>query len=79
MNGRLAFITDVPDAGCIRLFCSEPDILSVPQVAKLLGVATATVRREVARGNLEAFHVGRAVRITKAALLKYVGEVESGD
>jgi len=47
--------------------------MTAEEVAKRLGVSTATIRREIARGKLDAFRVGRNVRITNEALLKYVG------
>lgn len=62
-----------------ELFASQPDVMSVPKVAELLGVNAQTVRREIARGRLECIHVGKAVRVTKKQLLEYVGEVTSND
>ena len=69
-------LSEVPAAPEFKLFASEPDILDAAKVAELLGVATATIRREIARDNLEAVHIGRSVRITKKALLKYIGEAD---
>ena len=51
--------------------------LSVKEVAELWHVAEKTVRREIARGNLRAVNVGRAVRIPVSVLEEFVvgGEV----
>lgn len=76
MGGRVVYLTDVPSAGDVKLFDGEPDVMKVTKVAELLGVVPATVRREIARGRLESIHVGTSVRVTKTALLKYVGEVQ---
>lgn len=64
-----------PPLGAPSLLFLQPDVMNVPKVAELLGVAPATVRREIARGSLECVHVGASVRVTKTQLLKYVGEV----
>ena len=73
-EGRVVDKTEVPKANEVRLFENEPDVMKAQQVADLLGVAPTTIRREIFRGSLEAIHVGRSVRITKTALLKYVEE-----
>lgn len=73
-KGRIVYITEVPKTNEVRLFENDPDIMSVQQVAQLLGAVPAMVRREIQRGSLECIHVGRSVRITKTALLRYVGE-----
>ena len=52
--------------------------LSVGEIAALLGCSPRTVRREIHRGNLRAFRVGRAVRVTRQALYEYIdGKDES--
>lgn len=76
MGGRVVYLTEVPQEG-VHLFDGQPDILDVKQVASLLGVVPATVRNEIAKGALECIHVGTRVRITKTALLRYVGEVSA--
>lgn len=45
--------------------------LTVEGVAKDLGVAVGTVYKEVNKGNLKAFRVGRSIRIEEAALEEY--------
>ena len=77
MGGRLVYIPDPEPsqgAGSVELFAGEPDVMDVRRVAEVLGVAQATVRREIARGSLSSIHVGTRVRVTKTALLEYVGE-----
>ncbi len=74
MVGRVVYLSDTPAPGAVQLFDCEPDVMSVPKVAELLDVSPITVRREIARGNLEVIHIGSAVRITKTALLRYMGE-----
>ena len=48
--------------------------LSVAEVARLLGVHARTIRREIARGRLEAFRVGDSVRVSWDAIEKYKSE-----
>lgn len=73
-EGRVVYITEVPQANEVKLFENKPDILTKQQAADLLGVTLKTIHREIQRGGLECFHVGTRVRITKIALLKYVEE-----
>lgn len=44
------------------------------QAAEITGTNPRTISREIKRGNLRAFYVGRAVRISHTALLEYMGE-----
>lgn len=74
MAGQIVYLSDVPSASETRLFDGVPDVMDVGQVAELPGVVPMTVRREIARGCLESIHVGTCVRVTKTALLRYVGE-----
>ena len=73
-NGKILYLSEAPDAGQVQLFSDEPDVMSIPRAAGLLGVSPDTIRREIARGNLECSHVGSCVRITKTQLLRYLGE-----
>ena len=77
MTGKIVYLSDVPSASETRLFDGVPDVMDVGQVAELLGVVPMTVRREIARGCLESIRVGTRVRVTKTALLRYVGEGEA--
>lgn len=74
MAGRMVYISDAPPANHIELFADQPDVLSVPKVAELIGVDPSTIRREIDRGMIKVAHVGRCIRITKTALLEYLGE-----
>ena len=74
MAGRIVYLSDVPPAGESEMFEGVRDVLSVPDVADLLGVAPATVRREIARGALECVHVGARVKITKKQLWRDGGD-----
>ena len=76
MNGRMVYISDAPPENHIELFANQPDVLSVPKVAELVGVDPSTIRREIDRGMIKVAHVGRCIRITKTALLEYLGEIE---
>ena len=73
-EGRVVYLTEVPQSNEVKLFEHEPDVMTKQQVANLLGVTLKTISREIQRGRLECFHVGTRVRITKAALLRYVEE-----
>ena len=75
-QGQIVYLSPIAPDGCPKLFQDEPDILAVSDVARLLGVVPATVRREIKRGSLESIRVGTCVRVTKSALLRYVGEVQ---
>ena len=48
-----------------------PFAMDYAKAAELLNVDRKTVQREVKRGNLRAFRVGRAVRISREAFLEY--------
>lgn len=52
----------------------ERPALAVAEVARLLGVHPRTIRREIARGRLEAFKVGDSVRVSWDAIEKYKSE-----
>lgn len=75
MEGRIVYLTSVPNAEHINLFCNQPDMMDVKKAAELLGVDERTIRREISRGALRCARVGKCVRISKRALLEYVGEV----
>lgn len=58
------------------IFEGLPEVVSVPRAADALGVCDRTICREIAAGRLSCIHVGRAVRITRDQLSRYV--VENG-
>jgi len=49
-----------------------PDILSVPDLASLLGVSTKTVYKIIADNQLQCIKVGRAYKIPKSNVLKFL-------
>ncbi len=55
-----------------------PDVLTVPEVAACLRVNRKTAYEAVASGELPAVRIGRAVRVTRYALLRYLG-LDPGD
>ena len=57
-----------------KLFFSEyPDVLTVPDVCKILGTSDKTVRRYLRSGELRSLKVGRSYRIPKLFLMEYMG------
>ena len=44
---------------------------TIAQIAADYNISPLTVRREIARGRLEAFRVGRQIRVTQVALDAY--------
>lgn len=50
---------------------TRPDLLSVKEVARFLGVHDQTVRRLIRKKKLTAISVGRLVKIRRAAVLEY--------
>ena len=75
-DGRVVYLTEVPPEEPRGLFADEPEAFDVKHAARLLGVSVATVWREIERGRLRKFRVGRQVRITRQALVDYVTESE---
>lgn len=72
--GRVVYLSETPPADGFKMWEGYPDCMSATQAADALGVSIATMRRLIATGALRVAHVGRAVRITKTALLEYIGE-----
>jgi len=54
------------------------EAISIADTARLLDVHYDTVRRLIKHGELQAFRVGRAIRIHRAALVRYVKTREIG-
>ena len=46
--------------------------MTLREAAKFLGVCVRTVRREIERGALVAFRVGRSLRIRMSELQRYI-------
>ena len=56
----------------------ESECVSLARAAKILGVCVRTVRREIERGKLIAFRVGRSLRIRMSELRRYMEEQTIG-
>lgn len=50
----------------------EERCMSLREASRLLGVCVRTVRREIERGRLIAFRVGRSLRIRMSELRRYM-------
>ena len=55
-----------------KLLRGYPNILTVPEVAEILGCSTKTIYRQIKRNELETFRFGRSLRISKTALSEYL-------
>ncbi len=53
-------------------------MLSLREVADVLGVSLATVRRRIAEGSLSIYRIGRAVRVSEADLAAFLGSNREG-
>jgi hypothetical protein len=49
-----------------------PEVLTVPETAYIARTCERTIRAEIAAGRLRACHFGRALRITKVALIEFL-------
>ena len=54
---------------------SHPLLLTVLEVAQLLGVGRTTVYELIAAGELEVVHIGRAARVPTASVHAYVARL----
>lgn len=54
------------------LFADAPDVMGAKEVAELLGLSVATVRREIAAKRLPAFRIRSRVMVRKSALTEYL-------
>ena len=55
-----------------ELLKNYPPALSISDVAKILNITPATVRRHIKRNDLPHIKVGRLVRIPKDSLIGYL-------
>lgn len=62
-----------PRAAGLRVVAAIEELLTVAEVAKVLKVSTATVYALVDRGDVAHVRVSNAIRVTRAALERYVG------
>ncbi len=54
------------------LLKNYPDVLSITDVAKILNVTSAAVRKHIKRNDIPHIKVGRLIRITKDSLVSYL-------
>jgi len=66
-NGGAEAVSVKPVSGGI-----EQECVSLRDASRLLGVCVRTVRREIDRGRLSAFRVGRNLRIKLSELRRYM-------
>ena len=63
-----------------ELFCSTfmgfPDVLDVNQVSSILHISTKTVYRLINTSTLQSIKVGRAFRVPKVCLMKYMRMID---
>ncbi len=63
------------DAPVVALPSPAQALLTVPQVAELLGMTPKAIYHRAERGQLPgALHVGRSLRFRRADLLRFIGE-----
>jgi excisionase family DNA binding protein len=55
---------------------SDKALLTIPEAAKVLGIARTSAYEAVRRGELPALHVGKRVYVPRAQLEAWVGETE---
>lgn len=53
-----------------------PVLMTVPEVAQILGVGLCTAYDLVRSGQLEVLHVGRQFRVARHALLRFINALE---
>jgi excisionase family DNA binding protein len=72
----------IPAPGEFRPHELQPGLsqlaVDLAEAARLIGVSAKTMRREIDRGRLRAFKVGRLVRVRTAELQAYLKRLEGG-
>ena len=62
------------DSAYQLMFSEYPDIVTVPQMCKMLGgISLKTGYRLLKIGEIESFSIGRIYRIPKISILQYLG------
>ena len=62
------------DSAYQLMFSEYPDIVTVPQMCKMLGgISLKTGYRLLKKGEIEPFSIGRIYRIPKISILQYLG------
>ena len=77
--GKFVYVEDPTDQqhqSHSELFSDCEDMNTIPQVARVFGVCPQTIRNLIARGDLNCVHVGRAVRVTKKAMVEFIAAQE---
>lgn len=54
------------------MFNDLPEIVTVTELAEFLKINAITIKREMKRGNLKGFKVGRPWRFTKAEVIAWL-------
>ncbi len=62
---------------CHVMLKKYPDVINVEQLAEILSVSTKTCYKLVAEGKIEVIKVGRAYRIPKTKVFKYILAIRS--
>lgn len=74
MPGRMVYLVDTPPAADFELWSDYPDVMNAKQAAEALQVSMPTMRRLITSQALRVVRIGRAVRVTKTALLEFIQE-----
>ena len=62
------------DSAYQLMFSEYPDIVTVPQMCKMLGgISLKTGYRLLKKGEIESSSIGRIYRIPKISILQYLG------
>ena len=62
------------DSAYQLMFSEYPDIVTVPQMCKMLGgISLKTGYRLLKKGEIESVSIGRIYRIPKISILQYLG------
>ena len=62
------------DSAYQLMFSEYPDIVTVPQMCKMLGgISLKTGYRLLKKGEIESISIGRIYRIPKISILQYLG------
>ena len=59
------------------LFRDYPDVVTVEQMARMLGISTKTAYRLLQEGQVRHFMIGRAYRIPKLHIIEYLQILET--
>ena len=57
-----------------QMLAGYPDVMSSAQAAQALGTNAITLRKLIGEGKLRAVRLGRVWRISKTAILEFLGE-----